>query len=285
MGNRRVNVSRFTNASEVLAAAMSRPHHLAGRTNPEFYGDDSASAVKSACRSGHAKSAAAVERIMDRIEAALPVSERPTIEASYVPGYVCVGDALSGSPEAFRRRVQTADDTAPVRFIVDLSVWAGISSDVVARRGAAACALVKATMAYRPVTLEVICGFNFSQNTKVTGVIVVEIDPRTLDLSMLAFVLAHPGFLRRVMFDAAGHINDAVGDLLPRAEHARYINALNPDKHTITMPPIWDNSEAAPFSSDKSAAKWVQEKIGHVADVIAGYAETGNHTDFEPGFA
>ena len=218
--------------------------------------------------SGSPEHGAAVAAILDGIAAVLPDTDRSTIEPSMVPGYVCVADALCGLPESFRRRALSADACAPVRFIVDMSASCHVGASILARRGAAICAAIQSVLPFRPVTLEVIAAFKFHQRPNHTGVVVLDIDPRALDLDALALVLACPGFLRRPMFDALRLVAGVtLEDVLPRADRAEYIAQLYPDASTVTVPPVWTDEDARPFATAKSAAAWVASHVQRAADL------------------
>lgn len=117
---------------------------------------------------------------------------------------VNVGAYLSNLPDCFFDREYEKRNYPGRLFTLVVSCsfsWA-VSTDVIIQRGAMICALVDA-MEYAGHRVEVICNDTSTTNNgayKNEVDVVLKKHDQPLDLSQLAFCLAHPAMLRRIMF-------------------------------------------------------------------------------------
>ena len=142
---------------------------------------------------------------------------RPLQVYSMVGHYVDVGSFLANDPECFITR-EYEERNYPgriYRVVCSISFSAAITAETIIQRGAMVCALVDA-IEYAGHRAEVVCNDAASANRdeasrqgkrKQTGwfeaSVVVKKASQPLEMSDLAFCLAHPAMLRRIMFSVA----------------------------------------------------------------------------------
>ncbi len=120
-----------------------------------------------------------------------------------IHGYsVNVGAYLSNMPECFFDR-EYEERNYPGRLyslVVSCSFSWNVSTDVIIQRGAMVCALVDA-LEFAGNRVEVICNeCTTDKGYKDETDIVVKKHDQPLDLTLLAFCIAHPAMLRRMIF-------------------------------------------------------------------------------------
>ena len=120
-----------------------------------------------------------------------------------VSGYaVDVGAYLSNDPACFLRRdiVESVAKTRIVRVVVSLSASASVKPEIIIKRGAMICAMVDA-MEQAGYSVEIV-GNEHTKSYRATSEtnIVLKQSNQPLNVSCLAFCLAHPAMLRRMLF-------------------------------------------------------------------------------------
>jgi hypothetical protein len=221
--------------------------------------------AKSLALSGWSEGAAEAERM--RAQVFLKVADkvlRPK-QVSAMAGYcVDVGSYLANQPECFIGR-EFDERNYPgrvYRVVASISFSAAISPEVIIQRGAMICAIVDA-IEYAGHRVEVICNDANSANKgdsfrrgehKGAGwfevSVVLKKASQPLDMSDLAFCLAHPAMLRRIMFSVAEIIgwSDFVNHYGYPAEAT--------DKGDIYIREVF--SEAV---SDEKAVEWTLKEL------------------------
>ena len=122
-----------------------------------------------------------------------------------VSGYaVDVGAYLSNAPECFyRREMNEPVATAPVvRIVVSLAFSASVRPEIITKRGAMICAMADA-IEQLGYSVEIIGNDAVESRGKYSEInIVLKQSTCTLNVATLAFCLAHPAMLRRLLFSA-----------------------------------------------------------------------------------
>ena len=122
-----------------------------------------------------------------------------------VSGYaVDVGAYLSNSPECFyRREMNEPIANAPVvRIVVSLAFSASVRPEIITKRGAMICAMVDA-IEQSGYSVEIIGNEAVTSRGKNSEInIILKQSTRALNVASLAFCLAHPAMLRRLLFSA-----------------------------------------------------------------------------------
>ena len=122
-----------------------------------------------------------------------------------VSGYaVDVGAYLSNVPECFyRREMNEPIANAPVvRIVVSLSFSASVHTEIITKRGAMICAMADA-IEQSGYSVEIIgneAAESWGEKSEIN--IVLKQSTRALNVATLAFCLAHPAMLRRLLFSA-----------------------------------------------------------------------------------
>jgi hypothetical protein len=147
---------------------------------------------------------------------------RPLQVYSMAGHYVDVGSFLANDPECFITR-EYEERNYPgriYRVVCSISFSAAITAETIIQRGAMVCALVDA-IEYAGHRAEVVCNdrdlrewtMNASRQGKTqskTGwfeaSVVVKKASQPLEMSDLAFCLAHPAMFRRIMFSVAEQV-------------------------------------------------------------------------------
>ena len=165
---------------------------------------------------------------------------------------VNVGAFLSNKPECFFDREYEKRNYPGRLFtiVVSCSYSCGVSTDVVIQRGAMVCALVDA-LEFAGNRVEVVCNETTTAgNYKDETDIVIKKHDQPLDMSRLAFCLAHPAMLRRILFsinELSGWANITSGYGYPAEATDKgdlYINEIHSGK-----------------VSDNEALEWLKNKL------------------------
>lgn len=127
-----------------------------------------------------------------------------------ISGYnVDVGCYLANDPECFISRISEERNYPGKIFTIvcSISFSKSITPKTIIQRGAIICALIDA-IEYAGHRAEVICNWTTSaNNTKANGWLEVDVTIKKanqpLEMIELAFCLAHPAMLRRIMFSVA----------------------------------------------------------------------------------
>ena len=118
---------------------------------------------------------------------------------------VSVGNYLSNDPECFvfREYGEIRQEGKIVKLVCSVSFSSSISAATIMQRGAMICALVDA-IEYAGYRAEVICNFSarFKKGSFEVDVTIKKAN-QPLNRIELAFCLAHPAMLRRVLFSVA----------------------------------------------------------------------------------
>ncbi len=129
---------------------------------------------------------------------------RPVPKSSYTGYVVDVGAYLSNNPECFITRGWEKRNYPGRLFtiVVSCSFSCSVDADTIIKRGALVCALVDA-LEYAGHRVEIICNdTSTSRGGKNEIDVVVKKHDQPLEMTDLAFCLAHPAMLRRIIFSA-----------------------------------------------------------------------------------
>jgi hypothetical protein len=182
-------------------------------------------------------------------------------------GVVNVPAYLAGHPANMRLRRRVEDQYGPIAIVIDVTVSAGVDHKTIARRGAAALALVRALQGSRPVSLLVSMGL---QMDDVNMVSVMDVDTAPLDLARAAWCLGAPEYLRRLGFGLASHAcgNEKSEDkYIPWAfsDHTwqtKHLPGWIADREGfgdfVAVPGIVHGTT---FKTDENAAAWVVKQV------------------------
>lgn len=181
-------------------------------------------------------------------------------------GVVNVPAYLAGHPANMRLRRRVEDQYGPIAIVIDVTVSSDVSHATIARRGAAALALVRALQGSRPVSLLVSIGLRLKGKDMVS---IMDVDCAPLDLARAAWCLGAPEYLRRVGFGLASH---AAKDFDRDEPHIPFL--FNDPGWQVNNLPGWiakregfedfvpvPGLKGNTFGSDKEAAAWVVKQV------------------------
>ncbi len=129
---------------------------------------------------------------------------RPVPESSHTGYVVDVGAYLSNNPECFITRGWEKKNYPGRLFtvVVSCSFSCSVDAETIIKRGALVCALVDA-LEYAGHRVEVVCNETSTKDDRKNEIdVVVKNHEQPLDITDLAFCLAHPAMLRRIIFSA-----------------------------------------------------------------------------------
>jgi len=134
---------------------------------------------------------------------------RPLPTQSMVGYFVDVGRFLANEPECFVSRAYEEKNYSGrvYKMVCSISFSSAISSETIIQRGAMVCALIDA-IEYAGNRVEVIanqstCKGGYKEQGWFEVSVTVKKSTQPLEMTDLAFCLAHPAMLRRMMFSVA----------------------------------------------------------------------------------
>lgn len=256
--NKKIDVAQFADCS-ALARALRGRDDLHDYSDSSFYGATMGEALTLA-ETGAPDLVDRSDAMMQKIEAltGIETSGRRSMPA-VTGGAPCVPAYLSGSPVAMRQRRSFRDASNPIAIIVNAGASGAVSTGTIERRGAAVLALTRLLSAARPVSLYVMSGHTDNGKHALT---IVRIETEPLDISRAAFCMAHPAFLRRLMFSRNGQVvgcHSVFPSLLGSAvgRHDLAAKVLGVTEYVASQRLVDDDE----FGSDADAAAWVAQHV------------------------
>ena len=253
-------------------AAVS-PYLIAGSGEDSDWHGAPVAATLGYAQAGDTARVADCDRLLSIMETGADfATTRSVTVAAVAGGLPNVPAMLAGSPMAMRRRQRVTDQAAPLSVVVDLGVSASVQHDSIARRGAAALALVRLLAATRPVALWVVAGQQCSRfsDHKQNAAFAVRLDTAPLDLSRAAWLLCAPEAFRRAAFavsqTVAGYARETDVNWLDNSasDHPKLLAACLPaltgTADCLIVPNLCTGGDTQ-FNSDSAAAAWVQDQL------------------------
>lgn len=165
--------------------------------------------AKRRCVEGDLSLVGKATEIADRVSAdALREVSRMGYQAHYSGSRVNVPAYLSGQARCMVRRVKRKRETRDVSIYVNLSLSAGVTSEQAMARGCTILGLIEALRAMQ-VHVELYLTEDCTYYHGEAFFMAMHIDSNPLDMSTAAFMLAHPAFVREVVF---GYMKAVVGE-------------------------------------------------------------------------
>jgi hypothetical protein len=243
------------------------------RSDDDDWAGASRAKTLACAQAGDSDRVADCDRLLSIMETGANFATARSVTIAAVAGGVPnVPALLAGSPLSMRRRQRTTDQAAPLSVVVDIGVSSSVRHGTIARRGAAALALVRLLAATRPVTLWVAVGQQCSRHSAhaQNAAFVVRLDTAPLDLSRAAWLLCAPEAFRRAGFSVsqtvAGYPTESGVNWL-NGDHKRHpalladcLPALTGTADCLVVPSLI-TSGSTQFDSDSAAAAWVQEQL------------------------
>jgi hypothetical protein len=164
-------------------------------------------------REGHDDIAVAVNAEMREIDATIGTGERKAMTYDVVGSRVCVPSALAGSPRPFRRRVTRNDACRRVGIWYNAVSSASINARYLIQRGAAVLALVEQLQRLGITTdlylvHDAEAGPEKEADNPDGAHTIIRLETRPLDLATTGYMLAHPSFIRNVIYSVTTTLFD-----------------------------------------------------------------------------
>jgi hypothetical protein len=180
------------------------------------FSGDTFETCKEKAYNGQSENVDAIEKLVGKIESAIPISSATPRWSDAVCGHIpLVPHDIIGLPNAMLApNYEMATDSAPVRIVTDVCVSAGVSKKEIANRGAAIAALAYTLSAARPVELIASAGMGSGPgdaNIDRTAIInCVRLGASPLNIRQVAFALTNQAFLRRLALASSYHYQETV---------------------------------------------------------------------------
>jgi hypothetical protein len=239
-----------------------------GSDSDGWWGEDLKAALKHA-RLGDATLVPEAEKLVEQFMLDAPEVTRNCWQPSPCGAYPIVPEALAGIPTSMRRQNQVADDRAPIRIIVDLTVSAGIDHETIRERGAVLLAFVMMASKTRQLSLEVITGLDCNDASGALAVVPINTQP--LDLAGACNALTSTAFFRRLMYNCSYRKIEAGGGWAfgrPESNNSRCTHALCTRKalgledRDLLIGPLFMTDKMI-----KNPQKWLSERIAEINNV------------------
>lgn len=251
---------RFGSVSEYVDYAATMRHgrgHLISSGRTAFTGTETfADAVKLAF-AGWKDGIGDVNAIRGAIKPK-GLNPRSYVRRSVVgPGTFNMGAIVQGRPDAYVQLRKSNEikhgNGKIIRIVENISVSAGVSTDVIQTRGAAILALCDA-LESQGRRVEIVLGMGLSLRGENREVFVTTKKAgETINLPKLAFAMAHPSMMRRLMFAIVE------GDWGIYYLTQGHPSAVNHDDATIYLGHMMHGDSN--FSSINAARKWVRDEL------------------------
>lgn len=216
------------------------------RNNIGFCGEDKADSFRF-LRQGDPSRVPPCEAITDQINAALDL-DCPEWQNDVAGAYPDVPAFLAGQPDNMRRRVMVPSERAPVRVWFCTTSSAGFTPAQIAKRGAAACALVMALIARgRAVELWAFTALDGTLNGQ--NALCIRQNTAPFDVASVANAMTSGGFDRCLCHGVSRHRNGYSGGWSrhilnwgsweARVQSCRKVLEGLTDPADIILPPIY----------------------------------------------
>lgn len=226
---------------------------------------------------GWAKAEEAIKRMGASIlpKVGMTFSQTVRMDIPAMGGMLDIGTFLSGDPECYITPTEdirfTKGSFKVTKVVMDYATSAGVSSDVMTRRGIAALVLCDVLERYGfPVEFWGVCGLargsacmDYAVKLKGAG--------EWFDLKSLSFSIAHPAVFRRLTFAIMESENaearramgvNTRGGYGSLREHPMCAEA------DVKVPNLMLGSTAA-FASDANAVKWIRETLEKIGVTVS----------------
>jgi hypothetical protein len=188
----------FSSLDELVEIAKTAPETCSGR-NPacnSFAGGTWEEALEQATRGS-------AELVADIVEASMLASSTAgdclEFDRDVSGDFFDVGDFLAGEPECWWNEQGEAKREA-INIIVNVGFWAGMSAENIKKRGGALVGLIDNLQRQGYIVNLNVCVMTYDRIKKEYVRILVNTGTRPLDIANIAYMVANPLFLRRIVF-------------------------------------------------------------------------------------
>ena len=220
-------------------------------------------------RKGWAEGLERVSGMRDRISVSVQSRmTRPMPIYSVAGGFPDVGRFLAGAPDCMVGFLpeEVPNQSKVITLVVSVTASAGVSANIIETRGAAICALVDA-LEDSGFSVQVAANFavtgkrTYKRRLAIFDVLLKRAG-EPLELDRMAFALAHPAMLRRLMFSIAEQqtkrLRKGFGFSRGEGSYGRVVNLTNTGAD-ISLGSMY--SKDPQWESEEAAVAWVLEEL------------------------
>lgn len=257
VGGDKTMIKRYENLIDFLKDAEKAGS--SGRHSSDWYGNLTWDQTVNKTRKGDDSLVPMAQELIDQLEQAdIEVPHREWTPDVY-GAYGIVPDALAGSPVPMRRLTMHPTEVAPINIYVSTTSSAGISADVMLKRGVTILALCMKLQQIRPVSLYLLAETHGKTDGEFLQVI--KLDSQPIGLAIACFTLTAVGFARHLTYRNAEKIDSFNGawpnryasggsswvthvkEVLCMTESDLYIGAARAWDDLVTKPVEWINAQ------------------------------------------
>lgn len=198
------NVIIFDSLADIHKEVSANPDITHDIGSPDFYGHTTKAQGISMLVDGDQSQIEKAKRLVEQFD--VQIETHGSAMGNSVAGFApCVPEYLGGSPESMYCMVDCESPLSPLKIIVDPTSSAGVSTEVLNKRGAVILAAAMALSAMRPISLEIACCVDCGSEYRLpSGAIFsamrVQINSAPLDLGSACYALSNPAFPRRICY-------------------------------------------------------------------------------------
>lgn len=214
-------------------------------------------------RTGWPEGHADVQAALADLSTHLGTVDVATVEPARVGGRPLVGRAVRGHPASMARLRNRTRAREAVSIVVNCCFSSGVSKERITQRGAAAVALVEAlTSNGLAVDLTVIMANK--GRAGVSGAVVeaqVVTPGETVDKDLIAFAVAHPAVLRRMMFARMERWDADKRDVysVPGSYGKVAESPVHRERADVYLP--GGTLQEMDWSEDEAVADWIRDQL------------------------
>jgi hypothetical protein len=182
---------------ELVKASQGSPAHPYVEHEPDAWTGGSFDATCQKLLSGDRSIVVKAEAMLGKLLDVTMQTPRREWNPSPVGAYPIVPEVLAGSPTPMRESRATQSELGPVGVYVNVSTSAGMDAEDIFKRGVVITALISKLQAVRPVDLYLMAA-NTREGHSGRNVVIVRLDTRPLDLSVVGFALSSVAVYRQI---------------------------------------------------------------------------------------
>ena len=221
--------------------------------NREWFGNLSYQQIRDYAVHGDESLVPEAEKLIAQLNAEIEL-ERPEWLPSVCGAYGIVAEYLADSPTPMRLKSKVPSDNTPIGIWVDLTSSAGVSHDIIMRRGVVVLALVLKLQQLRAVDLHC-CHVQPDDSNGGTFTDLV-MPTRPMQLGVVTHVLTCVGFARHIMYGAAQKLNHSgLGRVIREDKEFRRIGKIPENDVTIVGSHLYDVEELS------NSIAWIQGMV------------------------
>lgn len=263
-------IQRFDSLSEFVDYSLqpndTRKNDSRARFNRAFSGTDTFEEAVELSR-GWTEGADRLSKLKARIHGIGEAPRRTTVMQEVGPGVISMGRYVSGHPQPYaaikEQHAARKGSGKIVRIYVSISASVTVETDDIERRGGAILELVDALQrAGRRVEVTAVQAVeNYRTDASYECRVKIKRAQDRANLPTMAFALAHPAMLRRIVFSAEESLGNAMFLHHVGEGYGTPANMQDPPKGSLYLPTI--SPDYRTWDSDAKARRWVKDQCAN----------------------